>query len=607
MGRLQDQPIARKALLLGIVPTVIAILLVIALSFAGTYVQVRNNVVADLDAEAALIADNVGVALAFNDRNTAAEMIRGYRGRATIERVCIFDGEGQLFASFTRTGRGCAARLADASTAPGEITREEVALVSSRLVGTVRVTGNLGRLSAWMHRQAIAGLITFVVGMLIALLLTRRLARFLTVPLQQLAQVADHVSATHDYRIRATKTTDDEVGRLVASFNSMLDEIQEHHDASAHLLEREQEASRLKDQFLAAVSHELRTPLNAILGWLQVIRTTRPDAETMDRALERLERNANSQARVVEDLIDISRVVTGKLRLRTAPVDLRQVVRAALDTIDSAVQSKHVTVLHRLPDEPCMVLADPDRLQQIIWNLVSNAVKFTPAEGRVSVTVELSGATVTATVSDDGIGISREFLPYVFDQFRQADGSMTREHGGLGLGLAIAKELAELHGGTLDASSEGRGRGSTFTLRLPRTTQRPADHSASAPAAAAPPLAGRRILAVDDDVDAVEAVAAGLRAAGAEVEIAASGADAVASWRSRPFDVLVCDLAMPGMDGFSVLERIRQMRTGNGFVAIALSAYTRPVDRRRSLDAGFDQHMGKPFDLQELIARITAG
>ena len=612
MTAFKDQPIARKALLLGVVPTVVAILLVILSSMLATYVQARTNMVRDLEAESGLVADSVSAALAFNDQKSAGDALRAYRSKTNIDAVCVFDVAGRLFSSFERVPGACAP-LASNGFNPSAIVGEQQVVIGNRSVGIVRVSGNYSRLQAWTQRQALVGLGTFIVGVLLSLLLTRRLSRSITEPLQSLAATADQVSTSRDYSVRATKITNDEVGQLVGSFNSMLEQIQEQHNVSAQSLEREREASRLKDHFLAAVSHELRTPLNAILGWLQIIQTTSPGQTTVKRALESLERNARAQARVVEDLIDISRVVTGKLQLRAEPMDLRNVTKAALDVIDSVVQAKALRLVQTMPDSPVMLRGDADRLQQVMWNLLSNAVKFTPAGGTVTITLAVVSGEAVVRVSDTGIGIAPEFLPFVFDRFRQADGSMTREHGGLGLGLAIARELTDLHGGSLSVSSSGRDQGAAFVLKLPMTAgveQQSVLSTSTAPDGPVTDrrgLGGVRVLAVDDDGDALEVMSEALRAAGATIETARSGHEAVEAWRQREFDVLVCDLAMPGMDGFTVVQQIRQLNgAAGGPFAIALSAHTLKEDEERSRAAGFHLHLGKPFHLPTLLDAIRS-
>jgi signal transduction histidine kinase/ActR/RegA family two-component response regulator len=430
-----------------------------------------------------------------------------------------------------------------------------------------------------------------------------------------IGQLAD---AARTLRVRRGEQTalppihagEDEIGDLVRAFDDMLRRVQEATAEREQLLAREREASRLKDEFLAAVSHELRTPLNAILGWIQILTTTDPNEQTIAKAIASIARNARTQTRVIEDLVEISRIVTGKLDLRYAPVDLREVIESAVDVVQPTMQAKHITLTQEVPSEVCLVNGDRDRLHQVVWNLLSNAAKFTPAGGAINVSLRLEDAVFEIRIADSGIGIAPEFLPHVFDRFRQADGSMTREHGGLGLGLAIAKELVDMHGGTIQAASDGKGRGAAFVVRLPQLAGLRArdavrigsDRNVTAP------LAGLGILAVDDNADALDVLAASLSNRGAVVRIAASGMEALAQWDRQPADVLICDLAMPIIDGFEVLREIRKRDdpAGRRTVAIAVTAHASDDFQARTRAAGFDAHVTKPYEFSELEQSILA-
>ncbi|MBI1734465.1 MAG: response regulator [Candidatus Rokubacteria bacterium] len=390
----------------------------------------------------------------------------------------------------------------------------------------------------------------------------------------------------------------------------------------ARALEREQAAreeaevaNRAKDEFLAVLSHELRTPLNAVFGWARMLRGGGLDAETGKRAVEVIERNATAQLQLIEDLLDISRIITGKMRLDVRPVDLAAIVATAVDSVRPAADAKGIRLQTALDPRAGPMLADPDRLQQVVWNLLSNAVKFTPRGGRVEVTVRRVDGHVEIAVSDSGQGIAPAMLPYVFDRFRQGDSSSTRAHGGLGLGLALVRHLAELHGGTVTAHSEGVDQGATFVVSLPITMIRAetedGEHPAAPPAVAtslARSLSGVRVLAVDDDPDALELCATMLREAGAEVAIAVSAADAIARARDWRPAVLVSDIEMPGEDGYALLRRVQALEreTGTRIAAVALTAYGRIEDRVRTLAAGFALHLPKPVDPAELVAVVGA-
>jgi signal transduction histidine kinase/CheY-like chemotaxis protein len=611
--RFRDQPIARKALILGVVPTICALILASVASFGATYLTARRNAFQDISSQATIIAENLSAALAFNDRQTAADTVRAIRAKDNIDAVCVYDAQGRIFTSYTQAEAGCGPTLAAQIQHPGTgLVVKRDAVVGQRVVGTVIVTGNLSHLVAWMRLATIWTIAALAAGLLLALAFTRRMQASISDPIITLSRAADRVKRTEDYSVRVQKTTNDEVSRLVDSFNGMLDEIQRQNDALITEIAERKRAEHLKDEFLAAVSHELRTPLNAILGWLQILRTTDPGPERTARALDSLERNARSQARLIEDLLEVSRIVTGKLQINTDAVDLRATVRAAADVVGPAATAKSLRLTLDLPPEPALVNGDRDRLQQVVWNLLSNSVKFTPSGGFITVDLSSTTSDHVLTVTDNGIGIAADFLPHVFERFRQADGSMTRQHGGLGLGLAIIKEAIELHGGTVSVSSDGAGQGATFVVRLPQLVapERPAEPAAkSAPPNPADMLAGLRVLVVDDDADAREIAATTLARAGAEVSSAASGAEAVARWTEQPMDVLVCDLAMPDMDGFHVLHRIREIdrAAARATHAVALTAYASEEYRRRSFDAGFKAHVPKPHSADELVrAVITA-
>jgi signal transduction histidine kinase/CheY-like chemotaxis protein len=380
-------------------------------------------------------------------------------------------------------------------------------------------------------------------------------------------------------------------------------------------------ANRLKDEFLATVSHELRTPLHAVLGWSHMLRTGMLDGAAAARAIETIERNAKSQAQLVEDILDVSRVITGKLRLNIAPVDAASVINAAIDSIELAAESKSIQLEVTLDPSARRVSGDAARLQQIVWNLLSNAIKFTSAGGRVRVRLERAGAEALIKVSDTGEGIHQDFLPFIFDRFRQADGTSTRRHGGLGLGLAIVRHLTELHGGTVEASSPGKGCGATFTIRLPLAVAQERGeglkretpesiwpkNKVDAPPRPLPSLEGVRALLVDDEQDTLNMLAVMLTEYGATVQTAASAADALEVLQWYKPDVLVSDLALPDEDGFSFIGKVRELEAKKGWriPAVALTAYVRIEDRTRALSAGFNMFVPEPVEPSELITAIA--
>ncbi|HEV2801616.1 MAG TPA: PAS domain S-box protein [Pyrinomonadaceae bacterium] len=387
------------------------------------------------------------------------------------------------------------------------------------------------------------------------------------------------------------------------------------------LLYREaQEANRLKDEFLATLSHELRTPLTSILGWTNLLRSVKFDEATAARALETIERNARSQKQLVDDLLDASRIITGKLRLEMRPTQLKTVVESACEAARPTAEAKGVELRLALEDGASVVAGDAERLQQVVWNLLSNAVKFTPEGGRVEVRLGREGTQARISVTDTGEGIKPEFLPYVFERFRQADQTTTRTHGGLGLGLAIVRHLVELHGGAVGARSEGEGRGATFEVRLPlleyarrgetasgETAQR--EGSANEAAERQAMLGGLRILVVEDEPDTRVLLGKALERYGASVEACELAEEALDALERRTFDCILSDIAMPGEDGYTFIEKLRAsdraQRGGEQTPAIALTAYAREEDKQRALAAGFQLHLPKPVTPKELAEAVA--
>ena len=423
--------------------------------------------------------------------------------------------------------------------------------------------------------------------------------------------------SNQELETRVTERT----GELQKSNERLQAEIAERLRAEAEreaLLAREkvlraeaEELSRLKDEFLATMSHELRTPLNAIFGWITLLRTRRLDEPTQERALETIERNARAQKRLIEDLLDVSRIVTGKVALELVTVDPRRVVEAALETMHPAAQTKGLKIVPLLDIGAGTVRGDFARLQQIVCNLLSNAIKFTDTGGQVEVCLARRNGEVEISISDSGQGIKPEFLPLVFDRFRQEDGSISRRHGGLGLGLAIVRHLVELHAGSVDAQSSGEGKGAKFIVRLPareasllpRVTEAPAGAKVSAAM-----LMGVRLLVVDDDPGARELISGMLEGFGAQVSVAESGQAALSLLFAQRPDVLIADLGMPGMDGYALIEQVRGLDPDFGGLtpAVAVTAYASPQDRLRALQAGYQNHVAKPVEAEELAIVIAS-
>jgi PAS domain S-box-containing protein len=417
----------------------------------------------------------------------------------------------------------------------------------------------------------------------------------------------------------------DKAGNIVLWFGTNTDVTEQHElvRSREELLAAERAAraevervSRMKDEFLATLSHELRTPLNAIVGWCQLIQRPSIDDETLEEGLEVICRNARAQTQLIEDLLDMSRIVSGKIRLDVQRVNLSDVIHAALETVRPAVESREIRVNALLDPVAGPVIGDPNRLQQIAWNLLSNAAKFTPRKGKITVLLERVNSHVEFTVSDTGEGIAPEFLPHVFDRFRQADASISRKHGGLGLGLAIVKQLVELHGGHVLAKSDGKGKGATFVVELPlAVTLGPAERhhprtpeNIEIPGISTLSLEGVRVLVVEDEPDARELLRRLLVEHKARVTTAGSAKEALDFLKQNTVDVLISDIGMPDIDGYEFIRILRELPTeaGGKTPAIALTAFARSEDRTRAMLAGYQVHLSKPIEGPELIATVNS-
>jgi len=435
--------------------------------------------------------------------------------------------------------------------------------------------------------------------------------------MQQTARISPLIA--EDGRVIGTLTVIDDVTERVTREA----ELQAQVDARTQALAREkaareeaEEANRLKDEFLATVSHELRTPLTAILGWSNMLLAGNLEGAAHDRALDIIHRNAQSQNQLISDLLDVSRIISGKLRLDLRTVELPAVIEAAVEATRPAAEAKGVRLTTALDPRSGPINGDADRLQQVVWNLLTNAIKFTPEGGEINVRLGSVGTRVEITVRDSGIGIPSEFLPHIFDRFRQADPGTNRVHGGMGLGLSIVRQLVELHGGTVRAESEGKGKGSTFTVSLPfvnfgkgaeRAGRLPFDAGGNEEINCPPSLQGLRVLAVDDEADTREMIRAVLEHCKMEVVTAGSVPEALEAIAQSHPDVLISDLGMPGEDGFALIAQVRALpaERGGRIPAAALTAYVRAEDRVKVLRSGFQLHVPKPLEPNELVAVVA--
>jgi len=586
----------------------VVLLLASAAFVIWDFYRFRADMQADLVTEAQLVLDNTEAAITFNDPDAAAETLEMLEIHPHSQLACLYLPSGNVFA--WRSFRG-PTDTCPATATPGtvQVTGNRMFVTEQRARGRDRgavllIGVDLDAHRARIRTQATAVAAILVAGLLVSFLLSTFLRGMVAKPIAGLASTAREIADRGDYSIRAANPSHDEIGVLIQTFNRMLDEIQASQRERADLLDREQQANRLKDEFLATLSHELRTPLNAIVGWVHLLRRGHLPPEEIKHALERIDRNAHAQARLVQDLLDVSRITTGKLLLDVREIDLATVALNAIDACRPAAEARQVALVTQFAGTyPTM--GDPDRLQQVLWNLISNAVRFTPAGGTVSVTIARADETDTIHVRDNGAGIEPQFIPFIFEPFRQADAASTRSHGGLGIGLTIVRRLTEMHGGTVSVASDGPGKGATLTVTLPVRRTSSAIHLPLHERQRVASLAEATVLVVEDDEDTLELLESTLRLAGATALGARSVGDAMRVVDGHKIDALVSDIAMPGQDGYTLLTLLKD-RLGPAMpdVSVALTAYASRADRERALTAGFSEHLAKPVNPDILIQTL---
>ena len=605
-------PIHRRLVLMAMAVTTVALVLALAGLITIDLWRYRALAEDDTTTLARVIAENVAAAVIFENPEEARDILATAGVRESVPLACLYLPDGTLFAAFQRSKGDSCPRQPGPVTTELTITGTSPVVRGGRTVGMVYVERRLVEFWTSVTVAVLTGILVLILAGALSVPIANRLHRRISEPITQLADAAGRVQADALQPLPAINTELNEITQLVNAFAEMLERIRQTNDAlrtketeREELLRREQQASRLKDEFLAAVSHELRTPLNAISGWAQILARTPGDAAATSRAVATIARNAKAQARLIDDLIDVSRIAAGKLTVKSEPIDLREPIEAAVDICLASAEAKNIALTLQLGEQLCLVKGDRDRLQQVVGNLVSNAIKFTDAGGSVSIALRSLDRAFEISVSDTGTGIVPNFLPFVFDRFRQADGAITRQHGGLGLGLAIVKDLTALHGGSVAVESAGPQQGATFKVRLPaliEATTVTEDKGRVTESFIDAALAGVRVLAVDDDPDALEVLALALVSTGAKVRTASSGAKALEMLNEDVPAILLCDLAMPDLDGFEVLQRFRRDHPmANAMAAVAISAHATRELRARSREAGYDEHLAKPYRLDNLI------
>ena len=610
----------RRKLTFVMLGTAVVALLVTATAMiiyeARTYHETWIN---DLVTQAEIIGKTSAPALSFDDPKAARENLSVLRLRPLVTAAAIYTADGRLFADYTSAADVPAALPVNAERNGYRIQGDQISIFqevreNGQFLGTVYLRAGYELWNRLLGYLAIVGL-SILASLAVTVAVSAWLQRAITEPVLGVARVAQQVMERRDYKLRVRKTSTDEVGVLVDAFNDMLAEADKRatalETANADLLHEMRErqaaedalksADQRKDEFLATLAHELRNPLAPIRNGLQIMRMTN-DVEAIARAQLMMERQLQQMVRLVDDLLDVSRITTGKLVLRTERVSLREVMVTAIDAVRALIDAKRHTLSVDLPANTVELDADPTRLSQILSNILNNAVKYTEPGGSIRVTARLAYSAVEIRVSDTGVGIAADELPAVFEMFTQFDASPERTHGGLGVGLALAKRLVQLHGGTITVRSDGLGHGSEFTVRLPVATVPVSALGADVKQreSAAP----RRVLLVDDNRDFALSLAALLELEGHDVRTTFEAASAETVAEEFHPDIAFLDLGLPNVNGFELARRLRAQPQMNGTVLVAVTGWGKEEDRQRSREAGFDLHLVKPVEPDQILDEV---
>jgi signal transduction histidine kinase/ActR/RegA family two-component response regulator len=584
-----------------------------------TYQQSWRN---DLTTQADLVARISAPALAFNDPKAAHEYLNLLRTRPFILAAAIYEPDGRMFASYF-SGDGPNAEIPVVQEKDGyQVAGDRIAVFhrleeNGELVGTVYIQARYELMERLQNYLAI--LLTVMGASLVtAAIISTWLQAAFTKPILAVTRVAREVMQRRDFSLRVKKTTEDEIGVLVDAFNAMLNEVGRRAMAleeSNRILENEMQerrsaeqallvADRRKDEFLATLAHELRNPLAPLLNGLAILRMPNGNPATAERAREIMERQLRQMVRLVDDLLDVSRITTGKLAIREERVELQPLVQSAVELNLPLLEQRRHQLVVQVPDQPVWLDADPTRLSQVFSNLLNNAAKYTEPGGRIDFSAALEEGQVVIRVTDSGIGIRADMLSEIFEMFTQADYSLERINAGLGVGLTLARKLIELHGGTIQAQSAGQGLGSTFIVRLPQAAPLPAHSRPDSDTVGDRPDQLYRILLADDNVDFATSLATLLRALGHEVRITHNGADALAAAPDFNPEFAFLDIGLPGINGYELARRLRLLPAIRNCVLVAVTGWGQDKDKRLAQQAGFDHHMVKPVDPARIIALL---
>jgi signal transduction histidine kinase/ActR/RegA family two-component response regulator len=595
-----------------IILTTIIVLLVSGIAMLAHDLHVyRSSWVADVSSEARLLALSTAPALAFDDRDTAQRNLNSLEGRSAVLAAGLYTSTGDLYADFHRSGESPPPARSPATTSIAQVSGERVEIVqpiehNGEYLGSLYVRARydvMGRVRAYL---GIFSLITLL-SLLAAFALSKALQRVITVPLEDIGQVARQIVHQHDYSLRPKQTTEDEIGLVVQAFNGMLDEVQARTAALQESNAALRETDRRKDEFLATLAHELRNPLAPIRHATQLLHSEVATEAQRKWGREVIARQVANMALLLEDLLDVSRISRGRLEIRKDYVSLENVVASAVETARPLVESKRHRLEVNVPEEPLDLNIDSLRMSQALSNLLTNAAKYTDPGGVITLSARREAAGVVISVRDTGIGLSEKAIPQVFEMFSQVESALERSQGGLGIGLALVKGIVSLHGGTVHAASDGIGRGSTFTIRLPDSClpQPMGSRSPDGEPGSATRSQPCRVLVADDNQDAARALATILNLSGHEVFVTTSGREAMTVAAREHPEAVILDIGMPDLSGYGVAEWIRKQPWASSVLLIALTGWGQRDDVDRALAAGFDLHFTKPADVGEIEERLA--